>query len=150
MESRLDRRIQILRRLRRYLEEQRDRFVSYLRLLELQGSAIRSGDVERIRDHVELEQEIIGDITALQRAIDPLEELYRRGCPQPGQPILTLRSGLDSLRARALARNRENRRLLGERLETLRLEIKEVGRRARAPASPFTLIGVPSLVDVRS
>ena len=158
----LDQRMLILRRLRRYLEEQRDRFLSYLRLLDQENAAIQGGDIDRIRYHVELEQGIIRDIVTLQRAIDPLWELYRLGSAgrqeQPGaqkpgesrDAVACLESSLRSLREKAQIRNAENRRLLRDRLDGLRLEIKELGTRRKPHLSPFARIGEPKLVDLRS
>ena len=154
--SQVDQRERILRRLRRYLEEQRTRFVNYLHLLDQQAAAIRGGDVDRIRHHVELEQGIIGGIETLQRAINPLKELYRQACSRAGEPerrpetVDSLEVTLQSLRDQALTRNRENQGLLRERLESLRLEIKDVARRGKPNPSPFTRIGEPKLVDLRS
>ena len=148
--SQVDQRVQILRRLRRYLEEQRERFLSYLYLLDQENAVIRNGDVDRIQHHVQLEQGIIGDIAALQRAIHPLEELYRRACPVAEKSILSLENSLRSLREKALVRNEENRRLLQGRLEILRQEIKEVSRRGKQAVSPFARIGEPKLIDIRS
>ena len=146
----LDERVQILRRLRRYLEQQRNRFASYLDLLDRQDTVIRSGEVDRLRHYVELEQAIITDILTIQRAIDPLEELYRRAYPLGDPSVSDLKSRLRQIREQAVTRNEQNRLLLQERLECLRLEIKEAGRRGRVPVSPFARIGEPKLVDIRS
>jgi hypothetical protein len=148
--SSLDQRVQILRRLRLYLERQRERFVSYLYLLEQQGAVIRAGDVDRLQHHVELEQTIIHDIDALERAIVPLEELYRHSFPHQEPSIGALKSSLQQVREQALVRNSENQKMLRERLESLRLEIKEVRRRGKPALSPYTRIGEPKLVDIRS
>jgi hypothetical protein len=146
----LDERVQILHRLRRYLEQQRDRFLRYLQLLEQENTVIRAGNVDRLQHYVELEQMIITDIFTFQRAIDPLAELYRHAYPHREPSIVTLKSRLQQIREQALIRNEENRRLLQERLESLRLEMKEVRRRGKPPVSPYARLGEPTLVDIRS
>jgi hypothetical protein len=148
--NQLDERAQILHRLRRYLQQQRDRFLCYLQLLEQENTVIRAGDVDRLQHHVELEQMIIADILTFQRAIDPLEELYRHAYPNQESSIVNLKSRLQQIREQALIRNEENRRLLQDRLESLRLEMKEVRRRGKPPVSPYAQLGEPTLVDIRS
>jgi chromosome segregation ATPase len=143
-------RVQILLRLRRYLQQQKDRFERYLQLLDRENAAIGSGDVDHLRHYVELEQAIIGDIRALQRAIDPLQAMYRRACPQEDPTVTALASRLEQIRQQALLRNEENRRLLEDRLQSLRLEIEDIGRRRKPVVSPYARIAEPRLIDIRS
>jgi hypothetical protein len=146
----VEQKVRVLLRLRRYLEHQRGRFLNYLVLLEQQNAAIRSGDIDRLRQYIVLEQSIVGDIANLQRVIDPLKDLYRHSYPHEERSIATLESSLKRLCERVLTRNAENRRVLEDRLETLRLEIKEVSRRIKPALSPYARIGEPKLVDIRT
>jgi len=148
--SHSEERVQILLRLRRYLQQQKDRFQRYLDLLERENVAIGAGDVDRLSHYVELEQIIIRDVRTLQRAIDPLEELYRRAYPGEEPSVVALKSRLEQIREQALVRNEENRRLLEDRLQSLRLEIEDIGRRRKPAVSPYARIGEPRLVDIRS
>jgi chromosome segregation ATPase len=148
--SHSEERVQILLRLRRYLQQQKERFEHYLHLLDREHGAIGSGDVDHLRQYVELEQGIIEDIRSLQRAIDPLDELYRRSYPRAESSVVNLRRRLGQIREQVLARNEENRRLLEDRLQSLRLEIEEVARRRKPVVSPYARIGEPRLIDLRT
>ena len=65
-QDRLEERIQIIKRLRDYLQKQREKFRSYLQGLDNQETAIRVDDTESLQIHVELEQSIVGEIYTLQ------------------------------------------------------------------------------------
>jgi len=72
----IDERIAILKRFRKLLEEQRNKFREYLDVLEKQQSAIEKGDTEAMLAHTELEQQIVANIGNLQKVITPMEKLY--------------------------------------------------------------------------
>ena len=78
----IDERIAILKRFRKLLEEQRNKFREYLDVLEKQQSAIEKGDTEAMLAHTELEQQIVANIGSLQKVITPIEKLYEaKGVP---------------------------------------------------------------------
>ena len=59
----IDERIAILKRFRKLLEEQRNKFREYLDVLEKQQSAIENGDTDAMLAHTELEQQIVSAST---------------------------------------------------------------------------------------
>ena len=61
----IDERIAILKRFRKLLEEQRNKFREYLDVLEKQQSAIENGDTDAMLAHTELEQQIVANIGSL-------------------------------------------------------------------------------------
>jgi len=75
------RRVAILKRFRELLCQQRDRFRQYLTVLDKQKEVIENGDTEQLIAHVELEEQIVGDIFAIQKVIDPLEAMYQVAFP---------------------------------------------------------------------
>jgi hypothetical protein len=80
----------------------------------------------------------VGDIFAIQKVIDPLEDMYRRifspvrpvegapaeVLPQEIREVPTLKATLEELKAEAVLRSGRNRQLLAKRLEELRAEMK--------------------------
>jgi len=120
-------RVAVLKRFRELLSRQRDKFRNYLELLDRQRTDIETGDVDALVAHVEVEQGIVAEIFAVQKVIDPLEDMYRAayaGAEPEGVP--ELRTTLVELRDEVAARNAENRALLHQRMDMLRHEIMSV------------------------
>ena len=139
----------ILRKLRDALSRQRDRLFGYLGQLERQEQAIVDDDLAALQEHVQVEQQAMLEMHALQRVIDPLEELYAAAYPRQEESVPELRNSLAAVHDKVLARNAVNQRLLQDRLTAVREEIQ--GLRARTTqASPFASIGAPSMLDVRA
>lgn len=139
----------IVRKLREALSRQRDRLLGYLRQLERQERAIHDEDLTALREHVAVEQGAMAEMHALQKVIDPLEELYAAAYPRRESSIPGLRRSLTAVREKVLARNEKNQQLLQDRLSAVREEIHELRART-TQASPFANIGAPSLLDVRA
>jgi hypothetical protein len=138
--------IAVLRRLREMLVRQRERFQAYLELLEAEESSIRNDDAEKLLAQVEIERTIIAEIFTLKKVILPLESLYQAAYPGTDSTVPRLKAALDTMGEQIFAHNARNRRLLKERMESLRQEITELRGWPR-DASPFAEV-VPGLVDI--
>ena len=104
----LDERIAILRRFRSLLEQQRDKFRAYLRVLELQEPQITGDDAALLNEHTELGSLLVHDIGELQKVIVPMQALYRSrhaaACsPAEAVPVEQLQEELDRLSPRTNA-----------------------------------------------
>jgi hypothetical protein len=151
----LNQRVAILRRFRALLVEQRDRFRSYLEELDKQKDAIETGSAEELIAHVEMEEKIVADIFAIQKVINPLDEMYHTlsagGTDALGNEteVQGLKSALDSLKKEAVIRSNRNKDILSQRMLEIREEIKTL--RAASYRSggyaPNRSAG-PSLVDI--
>jgi len=128
------------------LLRQRERFQSYLAILEQQERDIAAGDAEKLLSHVELEQSVIADIFTLRKVIAPLQELYQAAYPEPEQTIPPLSRTLEKMGTQVIERNARNKALLKRSMELLRQEIGSLRAWPRA-GSPFAEV-VPSLVDI--
>jgi hypothetical protein len=144
--SESDRNACIVKRLREMLLRQRERFRSYLAILEAQERDIVVGDAEKLLVHVELEQEVIAEIFTLRKVISPLEGLYQAAYPVPEHLIPPLALTLEKMGTQVLERHARNKALLKLSVEALREEIGSLRSWPRA-ASPFAEV-VPSLVDI--
>jgi len=157
--SELSGRVAVLRRFRSMLERQKEHFKSYLALLERQEAAIGSGSGDDILAHVELEEQVIADIFAMQKVIVPLEGMYR-ALPAPAsvpasaeeKGIPELRVSLDDMRERVRAKSARNRELLSRRMTEVRAEMTALrdnpfARNARRGA--FGEVVTASVVDLR-
>ncbi|MDR1929529.1 MAG: flagellar biosynthesis protein FlgN [Treponema sp.] len=152
----IERRVAVLKRFRELLREQRGRFCQYLEALDKQKGAIESGGTgEDLLSHVELEEKIVADIFAIQKVINPLEEMYRAAfTPETAalkeeQEVPSLKRALEELKAEAVLRSRRNRTLLAKRMEGLRTELKTLRKNPYALHRSVYAGETVSLVDLR-
>ena len=143
----IEQNVAVLKRLRDMLTRQREKFGSYLRLLECEGEAIREGDSEKLLAQVEMEQSIIAEIFALKKVIAPLESLYRASYPAGTEATVPrLQSVLETIGAEILDHNRRNRQKLRERMEEMRREITSL--RSWPKNSSVYAEVAPGLIDI--
>jgi hypothetical protein len=157
----LAQRVAILRRFKILLTQQRDRFRSYMDLLEKQQNIIESGSAEDLLTYVEIEEKIVADIFSIQKVIDPLEEMYYTVISKQDSGKSTVRidnpdevsglkASLEKLKSEAVIRSTKNKELLSKRMLELRQEIKTLrnnpyaakGRRSFAESNSASLIDI--------
>jgi hypothetical protein len=135
-------------RLRQYLERQRDAFGTLSDILDRQLDSIRRGDCDLLAVQAAAERSAVDELAGLERSIRALRALRAEG---RGEAALAgLEEAVGKARQAALQRNRRNREALGAALAELRPLIQELQGRPRTPASPFTDIGRPTMVDLLS
>jgi hypothetical protein len=132
-------------RLRRYLERQRDAFEALNDILDKQLDSIRTGNPELLAAQAAAERSAVDELAGLDRSIVSLRAEGGRDAE-----LAALEEAVERARQAALARNRRNREALGAALGELRLAIQGLRGRPRTPASPFTDIGRPTMVDLLS
>jgi hypothetical protein len=158
----LAQRVAILKRFKTLLSQQRDRFSSYLNLLDKQQSIIESGSAEDLLTYVEIEEKIVADIFSIQKVIDPLEEMYYTVISSnniPGKAhaesrdeVGGLKASLEKLKSEAVIRSTKNKELLSKRMLELRSEIKTLRNNpyaANARRSSFGDTNTASLIDLK-
>ena len=150
----LDQRVAILRRFRALLVEQRDHFRAYLEELDNQKDVIETGSAEQLIAHVELEEKIVADIFAIQKVIEPLDEMYRAaggsGSAKTGE-IRGLKSALEGLKKEAALRSGRNKDLLSRRMAEIRAEIETLRAnpyRSGGTYSAKNRPAAPALIDI--
>lgn len=149
-EEELAHRVGILKRFRELLLEQRNRFQEYLVVLDKQKDVIETGNTDALISHVELEEKIVSDIFAIQKVIDPLEDLYRASYPERETEVPKLKAALEELKNEAVQRSKRNQKLLSERMEQMRSEIKTLRNNPfTARRSVYDTSGAASLVDIK-
>jgi hypothetical protein len=157
----LAQRVAILKRFKILLSQQRDRFRSYLDLLDKQQSIIESGSAEDLLTYVEIEEKIVADIFSIQKVIDPLEEMYNTvtlgsaetfTTTETGDEVPGLKASLEKLKSEAVVRSTKNKELLSKRMVELRAEIKTLRNNpyaAAAKRSGYGATSTASLVDIK-
>jgi len=161
-QAELAQRVAILRRFKTLLTQQRDRFSSYLNLLEKQQNVIEKGSAEELLTYVEIEEKIVADIFSIQKVIDPLEEMYYTVVagqnPQlkkeetSQDEVPGLKASLEKLKSEAVIRSTKNKELLSKRMLELRSEITALRNNpyaASAKRASFGGLNTASLVDIQ-
>ncbi|MDR2543043.1 MAG: flagellar biosynthesis protein FlgN [Treponema sp.] len=153
----LAQRVAVLKRFKTLLTQQRDRFRSYLDLLDKQQDVIESGSADDLLSYVELEEKIVADIFSIQKVIDPLEEMYNSIYSHKidaGRPdeVPNLKASLDILKGEAVMRSTKNKELLSIRMMELRSEITALRNNPYVLSnkrSSFGSTNTSSLVDLQ-
>lgn len=122
----VDQRVALLKRYRKLLEEQRNAFREYLRVLEKQEQGIEEESTEVIVAQAELEHRIVSSLSSLQRVTLPLERLYAERFPNDDEAIPELKTDLEHLKQAVLEQNKKNRDLLKTKMTDIRNQIKAV------------------------
>ncbi|OHD76970.1 MAG: hypothetical protein A3J97_14015 [Spirochaetes bacterium RIFOXYC1_FULL_54_7] len=171
-QAELDQRVAVLKRFRELLANQRDKFRSYMNLLDHQKHDIESGDVDALVAHVEAEQGIVAEIFVVQKVIAPLEDLYRAvyhtsgtndgasqttasgtaGSSASGdgpQGISELKNTLEALKNEVVQRNTENQALLKQRMDMLRHQIMSVNNPYTKRKSVYAQSPEPENLDIQ-
>lgn len=147
----LDKRVAVLKRFRELLVRQRDKFRDYLAVLDKQKLDIEHGDVDALVAHVEAEQGMVAEIFAVQKVLDPLEDMYKAAYhSSPPEGITELKDTLDELKTEVAKRNNENRALLKQRMDMLRHQIMNINNPYTRKKSVYADSPEPRALDIKS
>jgi len=167
-EGELAQRVAVVKRFRELLVQQRERFRSYLDVLDKQQLLIGYGSAEEITAHVDLEEQIVADIFSIQKVIDPLEVMYNANaegaaegagaaasCDDLGtfitiNDVPELKATLEDLKKQAAVRSGRNRDLLSGRMKKNKTEIQAIKNNPFISKARHSLYHntAPTLVDI--
>ena len=128
----LEERVAIIHRFKALLEQQRGKFQEYLTVLEKQQDSITTENPENLLAHTELEQQIVKNLSSLQKVIVPLKKLYNAGTADAGAAdaaredaeIKKIQDELSDLQMKVLKQNEINRDLLKVHIGQLRTQME--------------------------
>ena len=137
-----DERVAILRRFRYLLEQQRDKFQEYLRILEMQEDEINDDDAEAMMAHADLANQIVKNIGSLQKIIVPMQRLYEKSHaatynPEEIIPVTKIQDDLVALRAQVVSQNIRNQKLLRVRMLDIRRDMNGLKNPYRSHRSVY-------------
>ena len=149
----INERVAILKRFRHLLEQQRNKFKEYLVVLEKQEQGIKSEDDTVIVAQAELEQQIVSNITNLQKVIVPIENMYKEKGIALSAEIPQIQKELTELLKAVLTQNEKNQSLLKEHMIELKNRISNFSNPRFNPYAKNTSIysqktSTPSIIDV--
>lgn len=145
----VERRVALLKRLKLTLAQQREKFQSYLKVLDAEKSSIEGDAVDTLRAQVELEEELVVDIHAIQKVIDPLEAVLQQSWDGADDgEVADLRTSLETLKVQVLEKSRENRGLLSRSMEVIEREVVRLRPQVRGRNPYAGARGSTALVDI--
>ncbi|MBQ9538161.1 MAG: flagellar biosynthesis protein FlgN [Treponema sp.] len=138
----IEERVAILRRFRYLLEQQREKFREYLRILEMQEDEINEDNADAIIAHADLSNQIVKNIGSLQRIIVPMQRLYEKSHastynPEDIIPVTKIQDDLVALREKVVNQNIKNQKLLRVRMLDIRRDISGLKNPYRAHRSVY-------------
>jgi hypothetical protein len=155
-------RVLLLKRFRTLLLQQRERFESYITVLDKQKDKIETGSVEDLISHVELEEKIIGDIISIQKVVEPMKAVISNAALSASPDVAAsldvatsfdverITSTIEALRAEAAVRVLRNKNLLSARMGEIRTEINALRANPfTRRKSPFASEDTPSFIDIK-
>ena len=125
----LEERVAVLHRFKTLLQQQRNKFQEYLTVLEKQQDSITSENPEKLLAHTELEQEIVRNISTLQKVIIPMKKMYNDKKPNTeadNEEINKLQEDLSDLQSKVMKQNEINRDLIKVHLDQLKSQISNM------------------------
>jgi hypothetical protein len=149
-EAEIASRVHLLKRFRELLLQQRERFESYITVLDKQQDKIEAGSVEELIAHVELEEKIIDDIISIQKVIEPMRVIISGATLAAAPDVKQISSAIETLRIEATVRVARNKNLLSTRMGEIRTELSALRANPfTRRKSPFTSGDTPSLIDIK-
>ena len=131
-QAQIDERIAVLKRFRTLLEQQRNKFREYLHVLECQQNKIEEEDGDALVAHAELEQQIVSNISNLQKVIEPMQSMYNAvshgtelGAEDKNR-VKRMQAELADLQRKVLAQNALNQDLLKKHIESVKKQLAEI------------------------
>lgn len=149
-------RVALLRKFKSVLEQQRNKFKEYLSVLEKQQNSIESENPETILAHTELEQQVVKNISNLQKVIVPMSKMYKSlGVSQNQMPeiehIQNIQKDLADLQNKVLVQNQINRDLLRVHINHIKTQIQNFNNPYKNARSVYAQTErVASLVQVEA
>lgn len=140
----LNERVAILHKFKNLLEQQRAKFQEYLTVLEKQQDSISSEDAEKLIAHTELEQQVVRNLSNLQKVIVPMSKLYKKSNEKnltknnDDEDISKIQNELNDLQKKVLKQNEVNRELLRTHIENIRTQLNSLKNPYKNNRSVYT------------
>jgi hypothetical protein len=165
-ESELAQRVAVIKRFKELLVQQRERFRSYLAVLDKQQLLIGYGSADEITAHVELEEQIVADIFSIQKVIAPLEIMYNAAGAAADNAaaadlsdlgtfitindVPELQATLEDLKNQAAVRSGRNRDLLSRRMEEISSSLQTIKNNPFLSKARFSMYqnATPATIDI--
>ena len=118
----------LAKKIRENLVAQKQRLTNYLNILEHESNDIAEKDADKLQAHVKLESNIVSDLNAFKKVLDPLEVMYQQTADKDDS-LDDLRAGIMSITAKVQEKSDENKKMLDSVLADMRNQIDTLPKR---------------------
>ncbi len=132
--SELERRVALLKKLKETLHQQREKFSTYLKVLDQEQTSVQEGRLEALQEQVKIEETLVAEIGTFQKVLDPLEAVWKQTNPEAEDAeVVELKQNLAALKVQVQEKNAKNRSLLSAKMEEVRSELLKLRPRPKNP-----------------
>ena len=118
----------LAKKIRENLVAQKQRLTNYLNVLEHESNDIAEKDADKLQAHVKLESNIVSELNAFNKVLDPLEMMYQQTADKDDS-LDDLRAGIMSITAKVQEKSDENKKMLDSVLADMRNQIDTLPKR---------------------
>ncbi len=118
----------LAKKIRENLVAQKQRLTNYLNVLEHESNDIAEKDADKLQAHVKLESNIVSELNAFKKVLDPLEVMYHQTADKDDS-LDDLRAGIMSITAKVQEKSDENKKMLDSVLADMRNQIDTLPKR---------------------
>ena len=118
----------LAKKIRENLVAQKQRLTNYLNVLEHESNDIAEKDADKLQAHVKLEANIVSELNAFKKVLDPLEVMYQQTADKDDS-LDDLRAGIMSITAKVQEKSDENKKMLDSVLADMRNQIDTLPKR---------------------
>ena len=118
----------LAKKIRENLVAQKQRLTTYLNVLEHESNDIAEKDADKLQAHVKLESNIVSELNAFKKVLDPLEVMYQQTADKDNS-LDELRAGIMSITAKVQEKSDENKKMLDSVLADMQNKIDTLPKR---------------------
>lgn len=120
---------QIAKKIRKTLLDKKERLEDYLHLLEKEEEDIINKDPEKLIAHIDLEKNILIELSLLKKVINPLEIAYYNSPYKKDNSLLELRNNINRLSDQIKEKSDKNQQVLKIALDKVKAELKGIRKK---------------------
>lgn len=138
---------QIAKKIRKTLFEQKAKLEDYVILLEKEAEDIVNKDPDKLIAHINLEKNILTDLSMLKKVINPLQVIYLNSPYKKDNSIIDLENSIDKLTNQIKEKSGKNKEQLETSLDQVKTELKGIRKKGITNSSYNNVES--RLVDIR-
>lgn len=120
----------IAKKIRENLLDQKTKLEKYLSVLDSENNDIKMQDPDRLMSHINIEKDIITELSQLKVILEPLEVMYKSSPYKKDNSLMGLKSCIDRLTSDVSEKSKLNKDQLDVVLNNLKSNIKVVKSRS--------------------
>ena len=119
----------LAKKIRENLVAQKQRLTDYLKVLDHESVDISEKDADKLQAHVKLESNIVSELNAFKKVLDPLEVMYQQTVDNNDDSLDDLRAGIMSITRKVQEKSDENKKMLDSVLAEMQSQINTLPKR---------------------